>query len=182
MANGMSLAVLIVNSPEVSLHRVCKYNKGKFAGRIGTTPTRIHRTHTRTPQQCTYTGDTASPKHQHHTSISTRSSPYIVEFEQFLIAVQKGLSYKMLRMLGGCDEVQAISVTGIIVKSKHPWSTTFVPSSSKVLFFVTVRPWCLSSSLSSPLWGWLNVGAGMSRHHRATEHIYRDSRVLTCPP
>ena len=63
----------------------------------------------------TYTGDTASPKHQHHTSISTRSSPYIVEFEQFLIAVQKGLSYKMLRMLGGCDEVQAISVTGIIV-------------------------------------------------------------------
>ena len=50
-----------------------------------------------------------SPKHQHHTPISTRpslDSPYIAEFEQFLSAVQKRLSYRVLRTLGGCGEVQ----------------------------------------------------------------------------
>ena len=45
--------------------------------------------------------------------ISTRSSldsPYITKFEQFLGAAQQGLSCKVLRMLGGCDEVQVWGV------------------------------------------------------------------------
>ena len=97
----------------------------------------------------TYTGDTASPKHQHHTSISTRSSPYIAEFEQFLIAVQKGFHIKYC--LGGCDEVQAISVlaSSLRASTHHGGGYWVVPSSSRVLFFVTMRPWCFRHLL----WG-----------------------------
>ena len=65
--------------------------------------------------------------------------------------------------------VQAISVLasslGIRTHTPQRGGCWVVPSSSRVLFFVTVRPWCLSLSMSSDL-GVGFVSAGLSRHHR----------------
>ena len=106
-----------------------------------------------------YTGETAPPKHQHHTPISTRYSlygPTLQNLSNFSALYRRGLSCKVLRMLGGCDEVQATSVLASTLRAStcdipHEGGYWVVTSLSWALLFFTVRPWCLYSSMSADL-------------------------------
>jgi hypothetical protein len=119
---------------------------------------------TKVPQY-TYTVDTASPRHQHHISISTRYSLDSPTFQAlsycstlYIRGFHVGCCVVVTSGMRGAGALMSVLASSSRASTRptlrslarrHGGECWVLPSSSWALFRVMMRPWSLSSSLSS---------------------------------